>query len=191
MGNTKGAVLVGPIKLLRKRREEARALLAPELHHYLEERVRLSSWYPETDFISLIVVAARLTSEDPDRAMEEMGTVGAHFHAELYGDLLRSMGSNSSVFALWSTQHDTGELRSIADSPTAAHVELVGFDSPSRENCILCTGYIRGALTINGFDDIAIDKPRCVVRGDDRCVWRVSWKNPDATPVTPVRRRAR
>jgi hypothetical protein len=191
MGNTKGAVLVGPIKFLRKRREEARGLLAPELHHYLEERVRLSAWYPETDFAALIRAAIRLTPGDPDLAMEELGAAGAHVHAEFYGDLLRSMGSNSSVFALWSTQHDTGELRALSDSSTSAQVELTGFDSPSRENCILCTGYIRGALAINGFEDIEIEKTLCVVRGDDRCVWRVRWKNPDATPVTPVRRRGR
>jgi len=191
MGNAKGSVLVGPIKFLRKRREEARGVLAPELHHYLEERVRLSSWYPETHFTALMLAAARLTHEDLDRALEQMGAAGAHFHAEFYGDLLRSMGSNSSVFALWSTQHDTGELRTVADSPTAAHVELIGFDSPSRENCILCTGYIRGALAVNGFEVVAVEKTRCVIRGDDRCAWRVSWRNPDATPVTPVRRRER
>ncbi|MFI5316572.1 MAG: hypothetical protein ACHQ6T_12800 [Myxococcota bacterium] len=191
MGNTKGAVLVEPIKFLRKRREEARALLAPELYHYLEEHVRLSSWYPETDFVALVRAAMQLIPGDPDAAMESMGAAGAHFHAEVYGDLLTSVSSNSSVFALWSSQHDTGELRAVWESPSAARIELSGFDSPSHENCTLCTGYIRGALAVNGFDAMSIEKPLCMLRGDDRCVWRVSWKNPDATPVTPVRRRAR
>ena len=159
--------------------------------HYLEEHVRLSSWYPETEFVALVRAATRLIPGDPEEAMLAMGAAGAHFHAEVYGDLLRSVNSNSSVFALWSTQHDTGELRAFWESPTAARIELSGFDSPSYENCVLCTGYVRGALSVNGFEDVAIDKPRCMVRGDDRCVWRVSWKNPDATPVTPVRRRAR
>lgn len=191
MGNAKGAVLVGPIKYLRKRRDAALELLPPELAHYLEEDVRLSSWYPEHDFVALIRVAARLASDDPEAAIEAMGAAGAHEHAEVYGDLLRSLSSSSSVFALWSSQHDTGELRGFSDSPTSARVELVGFDSPSDVNCTLARGYIRGALTANGFEDVLIDKRRCVMRGDSLCEWRVSWKSPEATPVTPVRRRER
>lgn len=191
MGNAKGAVLVGPIKFLRKRRDEARALLPPELAHYLDEDVRLSSWYPERDFVALIRVAAQLASDDPEGAIEAMGAAGAHQQVEVYGDLLRSLSSSSSVFALWSSQHDTGELRGFSDSPNSVRVELAGFDSPSDVNCTLARGYIRGALEVNGFESIAIEKRRCVLRGDSLCEWRVSWKNPDATPVTPGRRRAR
>jgi len=191
MGNTKGSVVVGPVKFLRKRREAARPLLAPELAHYLEDEVRLSSWYPERDFVAIIRVAAQLMSEDTNAAIELIGAAGAHEHAEVYGDLLRTLHSTSSVFALWSSQHDSGELRGIAETPTSSRVQLVGFDSPTDVNCLLCTGYIRGTLTVNGFEDIAIDHSLCVQRGDAYCEWRVSWKNPDSTPVTPVRRRTR
>ena len=183
--------MVGPVKFLRKRREAALALLAPELAHYLDESVRLSSWYPEADFVGLVRAAAQLISDKPEQAIEAMGAAGAHEHGEVYGDLLRSLRSNSSLFALWSAQHDSGELRGFFDTPTSARVELAGFDSPSDVNCLLCAGYIRGGLASNGLDDIAIDKIRCVLRGDPLCEWRISWKNPDATPVTPVRRRAR
>src|SRR5262245_8645463 len=118
MGNAKGAVLIGPIKYLRKRREQALPLLRPELHRYLEEDIRLSSWYPETDFTELLRAAVSLEPGDPDKALERLGVAGARIQAEVYGDLLNTLGSNSSVFALWSAQHDTGQLRTYWESPT-------------------------------------------------------------------------
>ena len=176
MGNAKGAVLVGPIKFLRKHRERARELLPPPLHCYLEENVRLSSWYPELDFVELIRAAARIAPGNPDEVIEHMGAIGAAQHVEMYGDLMRTLPSTSSLFALWSAQHDTGRLRAIFESPTSARVELVEFDSTSREICILSTGYIRGALRANGHDDVQVEKRRCVLDGAPCCEWRMTWK---------------
>jgi predicted hydrocarbon binding protein len=179
MPNAKGAVLLGPIKFLRKRRDAARELLPESLHHYLEEDIRLSGWYPETDFVELIRTSARLMPGDIDAAIENMGMAGARMLAEVYGDLMHSMKSNSSVFALWTAQHDTGELRGSWESPTCSRVELADFAAPTRENCLLANGYIRGSFALNGYDDVAIEKRSCMVRGDDRCVWRVTWKPRD------------
>jgi predicted hydrocarbon binding protein len=176
MANAKGAVLLGPIKFLRKRRDAAREILPESLHHYLEQDIRLSGWYPEADFVALIRASARLMPGDLDAAIEQMGMVGARALAEVYGDLMRSMKSNSSVFALWTAQHDTGELRGSWESPTSARVELANFAAPSRENCLLANGYIRGSFALNGNDDVAIEKRSCVVLGGERCVWRVTWK---------------
>ncbi|HKC52527.1 MAG TPA: hypothetical protein VKF60_17190, partial [Myxococcota bacterium] len=191
--NAKGSVLLGPVKYLRKRRDAALELLAPELAHYLDNDVRISAWYPEDDFVALVRASAQLmSSNDLAGAMEAMGAAGAHEHAEVYGALLATtLHSNSSVFALWSAQHDTGRLEGSLDTPTSARIKLVAFDSPSDVICLLSGGYIRGQLTADGWDDIAIDHAHCVLRGDPHCEWRASWKNPDSTPLTPVRRRAR
>jgi hypothetical protein len=179
MGNAKGAVLLGPIKFLRKNRERARELLPAALHRYLEEDVRLSSWYPETDFVELIRAAARLAPGDPDVTIEQLGALGAAQHSEVYGDLMRSMRSSSSVFALWSAQHDTGKLRGIFESPTSARAELVGFDSTTREHCLLAKGYIRGILVANEYDGVEVTELHCVLRGDPHCAWRMTWKGED------------
>ena len=192
MPNAKGSVLVGLVKFLRKRRDSALEVLAPEHAHYLDDFVKLSAWYPEADFVALVRAVAKLMPGMSEKAaIEAIGAAGAQEHGEVYGDLLRTFYSNSSVFALWSAQHDSGELRGMLDAPTVARVKLTGFDSPSEVHCMLSAGYIRGGLTGNGFEDIAIEKLLCVLRGDSHCEWRASWKNPDATPATPVRRRAR
>ena len=179
MGNAKGAVLLGPIKFLRKHRDRAQQLLPPALHRYLEEDVRMSSWYPEPDFVELIRAAARLAPGDPDVTIEQLGALGASTHAEVYGDLMRSMRSSSSVFALWSAQHDTGKLRGVFESPTSARAELTGFDSTTREHCLLARGYIRGMLVANGYEDVSVTELHCVLQGDAHCAWRMTWKSRD------------
>ena len=92
--------------------------------------------------------ARRPTCSGPGatQALEFMGDFAARAHAEIYGDLLRGSGSNSRVFALWSTQLDAGEMRRIREGPGRARVELQDFASPSRELCLLIGGYIRGTL---------------------------------------------
>jgi len=189
--NAKGAILVQPIKFLRRRRAEALPLLRPELHHYLDERVALSSWYPESDFAELMeAVVALSPGAERVATIEKMGELGARAHAEIYGDLIRTL-STSTVFALWSSQHDSGELRVVQESATTARVELTNFDSPSDVVCLLTSGYIRGGLSWNGMEDVVVAKLLCTVRGDRMCAWRANWKDPEATPVTPARRRAR
>jgi len=180
VANAKGAALIGLVKFLRKNRDAAAELLPAAQQHYLEQDIRLSSWYPEEDFVALIRACANLVPGDSDAAIEHMGIAGAHAHAEVYGDLLRrSVKSNSSVFALWSSQHDTGELRGIWESPTSARVELVDFAAPAREICLLALGYLRGGFQLNGFEDVSIEKRACAALGADRCLWRVTWKPRD------------
>ena len=180
MPNAKGAVIIGLVKFLRKNRDRAVELLPAAQQRYLEEDIRLSSWYPEGDFVELIRACAKLIPLDYDAAVQQMGLIGARAHAEVYGDLLRSSTkSNSSVFALWSAQHDTGELRGFWESPTSSRIELVEFGAPSREVCLLAMGYLQGGFQLNGYDDISIEKRSCAADGADRCLWRVTWKPRD------------
>jgi predicted hydrocarbon binding protein len=177
--NAKGAVIIGLVKFLRKNRDRALDILPAPQQRYLDEDIRLSSWYPEGDFVELIRACAKLIPLDYDAAVQSMGLAGARAHAEVYGDLLRSVKSNSSVFALWSAQHDTGELRGIWESPTTTRIELVDFAAPSREVCLLAMGYLRGGFQLNGFEDVSIEKRSCAADGAERCVWRATWKPRD------------
>ncbi|HXZ84438.1 MAG TPA: hypothetical protein VEI82_03010 [Myxococcota bacterium] len=190
MAKAKGAILVGPVKLLRKRRADALTQLPPVFHRYLEDEIRLSGWYPEADFVELIRAAARLMPGTLEEAIEQIGALGAQVHANVYGDLIRTLTS-STVFALWSSQHDSGELRILSESPTSARAELSGFDSSSDVHCLLVRGYIRGGLLANELEDVHVEKLRCVLHGASTCSWRATWKNPETTPVTPGRRRRR
>jgi hypothetical protein len=175
-GKIKGVVFLDVVKFLRSRPDEARALLRPELHHFLTETLRPSAWYPEADHAELLRAGAALYPGPADRALELMGEVAARAHAELFRDLIVGHGSPSRTFALWSTAHDTGELRRVRESSTRMTLELLNFEETSREHCLLLTGYFRGTFAVNGFSDVAIEKLACRLWGDDSCVWRCSWK---------------
>jgi len=175
VGKAKGMALVGAVKYLRQRREAALATLPSELHHYLDERVRTSAWYPERDMLELIRATARLVSGPIDQVLEIMGETSAREHADVYGDLLTG-SSTSRAFALWSTQHDTGELRMTEEAPRCVRMEIIGYEDPSREMCLVTQGYFKGVLLMNDVRDLSVEKVACRIWGDDRCTWRAAWK---------------
>ncbi|MFI5316571.1 MAG: hypothetical protein ACHQ6T_12795 [Myxococcota bacterium] len=175
-GKIKGVAFLGVVKFLRARRDEALGLLRPELHHYLLETVRPSGWYLESEHAELLRAGAQLHPGSPDRALELMGELAARGHSEIYHELLVGRGSPSRAFAMWSSQHDTGELRRVRESSTRMRLELLDFNDTSREQCLVLTGYFRGTFAMNGFSDAEIEKLGCRLWGDDACLWRCSWK---------------
>jgi hypothetical protein len=179
MGRVKGSTLLGAVKFLRSRRQEATSLLPAEHQHYLEDTIKNSAWYPLADLLALVGVAADLLGTGRDQAFEFMGDFAARAHAEFYGDLLRGTGSSSRVFALWSTQFDAGQMHRMPEGPGRVRVELQEFKSPSRELCLLIGGYIRGTLGLNDVEDIAVEKLSCTTKGDPVCAWRATWKRGD------------
>jgi hypothetical protein len=178
-GKIKGVAFLGVVKLLRSRKDDALGLLQPELQHYLRDTVHASGWYPEAEHAGLLYAGSRLYSGSPDRALELMGELAARGHSEIYHELLVGHGSPSRTFAMWSTQHDTGELRRIREATTRMRFELVDFDDTSRELCLLLTGYFRGTFAVNGFSDVSVEKLACKLWGDESCAWRCSWKRPE------------
>lgn len=171
----KGITLLDAVKFLRARRDEALEVLPPTLHVYLDEPVTPSMWYPEADLVELIRGVAKLLPGPVDRALMMMGERSARAQTAVYGDLIRGVQSSSRTFALWSTQHDTGEMRSMLEAPNRVRLELVGFEDTSRELCLLLGGYLAGTLTINGITDASVQKLTCRLWGDTVCTWRGTW----------------
>jgi hypothetical protein len=178
-GKIKGVAFLGVVKLLRSRKDDSFALLRPELHHYLTETVHPSGWYLEAEHAELLKAGSQLFGGSPDRALELMGELAARGHSEIYHELLVGHGSPSRTFAMWTTQHDTGELRRVRETATRMRFELVKFEAASREQCLVLTGYFRGTFAVNGFSDVNVEKLGCKLWGDDSCVWRCSWKRPE------------
>jgi len=179
MGRAKGIAILDAVKFLRARRDEAAEVLPPTLHHYLDEEVGWSTWYPEKDLVELIRGVSKLLPGPTDRALMMMGERGARSQTVVYGDLMRGAQSNSRTFALWSTQHDTGELRSQMEAPNRVRIELAGFEETSRELCLVLGGYIAGTLAINGITDSSVQKLSCRLWGDATCSWRGTWTPQD------------
>src|SRR5262249_52011144 len=140
------------------------------------EPVSLSAWYPESVHAELLRAGAQLYPGSPDSALEHMGELAARAHSELFRELLMGPGSPSRTFALWSTQHDTRELRRVRETSNRMSFELTGFEGTSRELCLVLTGYWRATFTVNGCSDVVVEKQACRLWDDASCLWRCTWK---------------
>ena len=89
----------------------------------------------------------------------------------------KNLSSTSRAFALWSTQHDTGELIMVEEGPQRVRFDLAGYEDPSREMCLIVQGYLKGTMYMNGFRDFDVEKLACRLWSDERCAWRVSLKD--------------
>src|SRR5215468_11197282 len=128
MGRVKGITILDAVKFLRARRDEALEVLPSALRSYLDDEISQSKWYPESDMVELLRGVAKLLPGPIDRALVMMGERSARAQTTVYGDLLRGVQSNSRTFALWSSQHDTGEMRSMLEAPNRVRLELVGYE---------------------------------------------------------------
>jgi hypothetical protein len=182
MAKAKGTTIVGAVKFLRGRREEALRILDVRLHPYLEERIFPTSWYPESDLLDLIRAVAKLLPLPDARAYEEMGRQTAREHLEgVYSHLASgdALQVGRRAFALWSSQHDTGRMSMERTGPGRARAEVVDFGHPSRELCAVVRGYVLETFRASGIANPQGRETTCRCQGDPACTWEFSW---DAGP---------
>jgi hypothetical protein len=180
MASAKGAALVGAVKWLRHDRAAALRALPARLHHYLEKRIQLASWYPEEDLLELIRAVARTLPASGDNLYEQMGRFSAReqlsgvYHHLLAGSDQFSLPRRGLV--LWQSQHDSGRLSMTIEAPGSARVEVVHFALPSREMCGVLRGYTAEMFAMADLEGIGVEESGCRVDGADRCSWRVRWR---------------
>jgi hypothetical protein len=180
MAKVKGTNLIGAVKALRKSKAHGLKALPPALHHYLEERVIVTEWYPEADLILLMRAMAPLLADVKGDPFELLGRAAVRDHmGGVYQQLLKGdrMSLARRVGVMWQAQHDTGKLNLVGNRPGRARYELEGYATPSREMCSTLTGYISEALVQSGFAAVQIDKLHCVLNGHPKCVWDCRWRD--------------
>lgn len=180
MAKAKGTIVVPTVRFLRTRREEARTRLPERLHGYLEETLQTGQWYPEEDFLELLRTMAALLPGSGPAIYEQLGRAaaaehlsGVYHHLNLDGQ--DHLGIARRSFALWSTMHDTGRMRTVDPTPTGATFVLEGYALPSKEMCATLTGYFGESLRLAGLE-AAVRKAECVLENAGRCAWRATWK---------------
>lgn len=185
MARSKGTALIPLVRFLRSQRGRAAAVLPPELQGYLEENVLASSWYPESHLLGLLRAAAELVGGGREQTLREFGRISARHHLEgIYSHLrLESdpLAFPRRAFALWSSQHDSGQLRMTLEGDGMGHVRVEGYDSPSPEMCQITFGYISEVLSQAGLGEPCIAKKACRNQGDGVCEWSVRWEPAPAT----------
>lgn len=176
MANAKGTVMVGLVKALRRNRERARELLAPELLHYLEERINLGAWYPLEDFLALLKLSGKFAPPGPGRVFENQGRVAAREHmAGTYSGLSQTT-HRRATFSLLGSMFDTGQTDVVDRRPGSAVLEFSNFAQPTRELCDIFTGYNTERMAMLGFEEVRVRHTQCRVDGAAACRWEIQWK---------------
>ena len=173
----KGTNMLTAVKALRTARDHAQRLLPPSLHRYLDERVLVSSWYPEADLMGLLHALGQiLPGDDP---FYFMGRHTAREHlAGIYrghlrpGDLERTLHSAS---ALWRNYHDTGDISVTPEGSGRATLQLRNFASTTPEFCRLLRGYFAELAEQAGAKRVDVAKLECILGGARACRWSMTW----------------
>jgi hypothetical protein len=174
----KGANVLAAVKMLRANRERAVKLLPAAHHHYLDERILPSSWYPEHDQLELLRAVSFLLPGTPDPWVT-IGRIAARDDLrDLYrtmvrpGDLKDALRASTS---LWRTFHDTGELKLTLEEPGRVLATLRGY-TLAREMCRVIGGYVTEVVTAGGPQNITTRKLDCTLDGAAQCSWRLTWQ---------------
>jgi hypothetical protein len=176
MPNAKGTVMVGLVKRLRREKERARELLAPELAHYLEERISLGAWYPLDDFLALLRASGKLAPAGAAKGFEGQGRAAAREHmAGTYSGLSQTT-HRRATFSLLGSMFDTGRTDVIDRKPGSAVLQFAEFAHPARELCEIFTGYNAERMTMLGFEEVRVRHTQCRVDGAPTCRWEIQWK---------------
>jgi hypothetical protein len=178
MANVKGSNVLTAVKMLRAHRERAARLLRRDLHHYLDKRILVSSWYPEADQLELLRAVSYMLPGSPDPWMV-MGQLAARRDlASMYRHVVRAGNIKDTLRAattLWQSFHDTGELTIAVEGPGHALATVRGYGAASREMCRLIGGYVSEVVAYAGARDVKAHQLDCDLDGSVRCAWRIEW----------------
>jgi hypothetical protein len=142
-------VVLKAVKVLRSCKQESLAQLPKSLHHYLEDRIVVASWYPEQDFFELLCACAALFPGG-DAAFEMLGAATAQDHAEgMYTDIMKR-DPVSRARIMWRTQHDTGDLVLLDQTANSATYELRDWSPASARYCRVVGGYFTELHRLDG-----------------------------------------
>ncbi len=179
MGKAKGTTVINAIKALRLKKDLARTVLPKHLHRYLEERIMVSSWYPEEDLFEILHALAKILPDPGMDTYEFMGRIvartdlgGIHAHLIRLGDPATTLRRASFT---WGLYHDTGKKDVVESGDDYVVTEIAGYEHPSRENCGTIKGWNHELAVMAGGKDVKVVHTECVLDGASACRFRVTW----------------
>lgn len=169
----KGTAVVQCVKALRAMPQRARQVLPARLHHYIDERILVSSWYPEADYLALITALTQiLPAPRGVDVWEHLGVVSAqHDLTTVYRGLLRGGDLMATVRA-------ARDLFRIYHEPVTIDIEVEGdrilldvleYTSMSAGHCRFITAYMKTHAKMTLDRPVQLTETLCRSRGDDRC----------------------
>lgn len=144
--------------------------------------------YADADLGKLVGVASAMLDTPPDEIVRWFGRSALPLFAENYPQLFERH-SSTRPFVLTLNDIIHPEVRKLypgADvpvfdfDPRPNGTLRMGYQSP-RKLCSFAEGLLEGAAQ-HYSEQVAIEQPRCMKRGDERCVLEISFTANGATP---------
>jgi heme-NO-binding protein len=148
--------------------------------------------YPDADLLKLVAAAASTLRMPGDAIVRWFGRSALPLLADRYPGLFEGHRS-TRMFLLTLNDIIHPEVRKLypgADVPefdydsSSPTVLVMGYRS-TRKLCAFAEGLIEGAAAHYG-EDVSVEQPQCMNRGDEKCVLRVAFKA--RGDVSPPRR---
>lgn len=173
MAKTKGTAVVQCVKALRSIPEDvAKAKLALHLHSYLDERILVSNWYPEEDYLALVTALSQLLPSSMGDTWEQFGRIAAqHDLTTVYRSTVRQrtlMGMLKAVRDLFHMYHDTGRIE-ISGDEARAQLDIFDYASVSAGHCRFITSYMAEQLRMSLGRVIRVRETMCCAAGHEHC----------------------
>ncbi len=179
MGKAKGTAIIYAVKVLRSNKDAAQKALPEHLRWYLEERIMVSSWYPEEDFLEILRAVAKITPDTGMDPFEFMGRLSARADLRgVYAHLIRQGDPATTLrrtSVIWGLYHDTGKEEVVESGENRVVTQVSGFEHPSRESCRTVLGWNAELAAIAGGKDVKAVHGECVLDGANACRFEVTW----------------
>jgi hypothetical protein len=189
MPYVKGIALFGIVKALRSLRSTAEPKVPTHLHRYFDERVIVSQWYPEADYVALMGVVGEIMAERVSGDVWEfLGEEGARAQfSDIYAMAVRvgdPAGTLRRATTTWSLYHDTGRIEvKLDEAARRAVVELHDFTFAEPRLCATITGYLRQLLLQSGASGVTARLLACPAPMDGPAVWEATWRAVDGSSL--------
>ena len=179
MAKAKGTALIHAVKTLRLKKDVAQTMLPKHLHWYLEDRIMVSSWYPEEDLLEILRALSKVLPDTGMDIYEFMGRVSARTDlGGMYAHLIRQGDPATTLrrtSIIWGLYHDTGKEEVIESGDGYVVTQIAGFEFPSRESCGCVKGWNAELAAMAGGKNVETLHKECVLDGASACRFEVRW----------------
>jgi len=188
--HAKGAVLKARLDYVEKFFGEAGcsrlfASLSPDARAAIEHGVLISSWYPVSLYVEMLIAIDRLFGKGDLELCRVMGNysarVGLSSVYESFGKQRDAHFANRMTPILWKQYYDTGEMQAEAVGEGKAIVRVRDFPEPHRALCLGTLGWLQAANEIWGVQGAQVTEEKCMALGDPHCEFIVTRKGRKAS----------
>ena len=175
----KGIAMMDAIAALKRREDEAREQLPAHLHHYLDDSILVSSWYPEVDHQAMMALIAEIYA---DRSKDVWFWMGQATASHALGNLYKAMVQQGEPITtlkripkLWRLYRTVGHVKVQTIGTTKGLVRLYDYPFLTPNFSRLLAGYLSEAITISGGSNVLVNITSLGQKVGAPAIWTVSW----------------